>query len=105
GKVDGTGANRAGGAGGGFAGHGYGAPVPGPAARVPKPQHSPDASSDAGPAEAGAGAQRIQAVDRAIALLKSVAASSTPPTVLELARACGINRSTAWRLLRTLEHH
>jgi DNA-binding IclR family transcriptional regulator len=50
-------------------------------------------------------AQRIQAVDRAVALLKSVAASATPPTVLELARECGINRSTAWRLLRTLEHH
>lgn len=49
--------------------------------------------------------QRIQAVDRAIALLKAVAAATTPPTVLELARACGINRSTAWRLLRTLEHH
>jgi len=44
-------------------------------------------------------------VDRAIALLKSVAASTTPPTALELARASGINRSTAWRLLRTLEHH
>jgi DNA-binding IclR family transcriptional regulator len=50
-------------------------------------------------------AQRIQAVDRAVALLKSVAGSATPPTVLELARECGINRSTAWRLLRTLEHH
>jgi DNA-binding IclR family transcriptional regulator len=25
--------------------------------------------------------------------------------VLELARRCGINRATAWRLLRTLEHH
>jgi DNA-binding IclR family transcriptional regulator len=57
------------------------------------------------PAEPASGAQRIQAVDRAIALLKSVAASATPPTVLELARDCGINRSTAWRLLRTLEHH
>jgi DNA-binding IclR family transcriptional regulator len=56
-------------------------------------------------AEVGAGAQRIQAVDRAIALLKSVAASAFPPTALELARACGMNRSTAWRLLRTLEHH
>ena len=44
-------------------------------------------------------------MDRAIALLKSVATSSTPPTVLELARECDINRSTAWRLLRTLEHH
>jgi DNA-binding IclR family transcriptional regulator len=49
--------------------------------------------------------QRIQAVDRAIVLLKAVAASGTPPTVLELARLCGINRATAWRLLRTLEYH
>jgi DNA-binding IclR family transcriptional regulator len=49
--------------------------------------------------------QRIQAVDRAVVLLKAVAASNTPPTVLELARRCGINRATAWRLLRTLEHH
>ncbi len=52
-----------------------------------------------------AGYQRIQAVDRAVALLKAVADSTTPPTVLELAQACGINRSTAWRLLRTLEYH
>ena len=56
------------------------------------------------PTEDGA-AFRIQAVDRAVLLLKSVATSTTPPTVLELARACGINRSTAWRLLRTLEYH
>jgi len=49
--------------------------------------------------------QRIQAVDRALALLKAVAASTTPPTALELAQECGINRSTAWRLLRTLEYH
>jgi len=56
-------------------------------------------------ADASSGAQRIQAVDRAVALLKAVAASATPPTVLELARDCEINRSTAWRLLRTLEHH
>jgi len=60
---------------------------------------------DGGAADSGTGTQRIQAVDRAVALLKSVAASPTPPTVLELARDCGINRSTAWRLLRTLEHH
>jgi len=44
-------------------------------------------------------------VDRAVVLLKSVADSSTPPTVHELALQCGINRSTAWRLLRTLEYH
>jgi DNA-binding IclR family transcriptional regulator len=50
-------------------------------------------------------ARRIQAVDRAVALLKAVAASERPATVLELARSCGINRSTAWRLLGTLEHH
>jgi DNA-binding IclR family transcriptional regulator len=50
-------------------------------------------------------APRIQAVDRAVLLLKSVATSATPPTVPELAHACGLNRSTAWRLLRTLEHH
>lgn len=52
-----------------------------------------------------AGYQRIQAVDRAVTLLKAVADRTTPPTVLELAQACGINRSTAWRLLRTLEYH
>jgi DNA-binding IclR family transcriptional regulator len=56
------------------------------------------------PPDAGIG-QRIQAVDRALALLKAVAASTTPPTALELAQECGINRSTAWRLLRTLEYH
>jgi len=50
-------------------------------------------------------ARRIQAVDRAVALLKAVAASERPATVLELAHACAINRSTAWRLLGTLEHH
>jgi DNA-binding IclR family transcriptional regulator len=93
---------------------GYAAPVPRPAATVPETPRSQSAAgsraASPGPADAGAGdaapgTQRIQAVDRAIALLKSVAASATPPTVLELARDCGINRSTAWRLLRTLEHH
>src|SRR5215472_5876155 len=82
---------------------GYAAPVPSPSAAAPEPlQH---ASQDTHVADASSGAQRIQAVDRAVALLKAVAASATPPTVLELARDCGINRSTAWRLLRTLEHH
>ncbi len=65
----------------------------------------PVASAAEVPGLATDGVQRIQAVDRAIVLLKAVAASSTPPTVLELARRCGINRATAWRLLRTLEHH
>src|ERR1700751_5976905 len=65
----------------------------------------PVASSAEVPGPTPDGVQRIQAVDRAMVLLKAVAASSTPPTVLELARRCGINRATAWRLLRTLEHH
>lgn len=49
--------------------------------------------------------RRVQAVDRAVALLKAVAASEHPATALELADACRLNRSTAWRLLATLEHH
>jgi DNA-binding IclR family transcriptional regulator len=50
-------------------------------------------------------ARRVQAVDRAVALLKAVAASERPATALELAASCELNRSTAWRLLATLEHH
>src|SRR6516164_4526544 len=46
----------------------------------------PVASSAEVPGPATDGVQRIQAVDRAIVLLKAVAASTTPPTVLELAR-------------------
>jgi DNA-binding IclR family transcriptional regulator len=94
---------------------GYAAPVPRPAATAAKtPRATPSRAPAKRAAAPGAqdaagdtvpGTQRIQAVDRAIALLKSVAASETPPTVLELARECKINRSTAWRLLRTLEHH
>jgi len=45
----------------------------------------------------------VQAVDRAAALLKAVANASRPATVPELARSCELNRSTAWRLLATLE--
>jgi DNA-binding IclR family transcriptional regulator len=95
---------------------GYAAPVPRPAVTAAKTPRATTSRAPVKPAAApggeGAaagdtvpGTQRIQAVDRAIALLKSVAASATPPTVLELARECKINRSTAWRLLRTLEHH
>src|SRR5260370_40986877 len=61
--------------------------------------------ADASGLVTSAGYQRIQAVDRAVALLKAVADASTPPTVLELAQACGINRSTAWRVPRPLEYH
>jgi DNA-binding IclR family transcriptional regulator len=47
----------------------------------------------------------IQSVDRAATLLKAIANARRPPTVIELAEACGLNRSTTWRLLATLERH
>ena len=47
----------------------------------------------------------MQSVDRALDLLAAVAASETAPSVADLADRCGINRSTAWRLLATLEVH
>ena len=49
------------------------------------------------------GMRTVQAIDRAAALLKAVANASSPATVRELAHACALNRSTAWRLLATLE--
>lgn len=54
---------------------------------------------------AGTSLRTIQAVDRAAALLKAVADSRQPRTVSELAEATGLNRSTAWRLLATLDQH
>jgi DNA-binding IclR family transcriptional regulator len=47
----------------------------------------------------------VQSVDRAVRLLKAVAAAGAPSSAQELAQRCGINRSTAWRLLATLEAH
>ena len=44
-------------------------------------------------------AHRVQSVERAVALLKATAAAPHPASVWELARTCGVNRSTAWRLL------
>jgi DNA-binding IclR family transcriptional regulator len=47
---------------------------------------------------------RIQSVDRAVDLLLAVAAAQPEEaTVPALARACGLNRATAWRLLKTLQ--
>jgi DNA-binding IclR family transcriptional regulator len=48
---------------------------------------------------------RIQSIDRASELLDAVAAAPEPATAPALADACGLNRSTAWRILATLEHH
>jgi len=47
----------------------------------------------------------IQSVDRAAVLLREIADSAQPPTVGELAAVCGLNRSTTWRLLSTLDSH
>jgi DNA-binding IclR family transcriptional regulator len=47
----------------------------------------------------------IQSVDRAATLLKAIADARQRPTVVELAQLCGLNRSTVWRLLSTLERH
>lgn len=47
---------------------------------------------------------RIQSVDRAVDLLRAVAAAHpTQATAPALAMTCGLNRATAWRLLKTLE--
>lgn len=46
----------------------------------------------------------VQSVERAVRLLRAVAAASGPgATATELAARCGLNRATAWRLLVTLE--
>ncbi|TWF95406.1 IclR family transcriptional regulator [Saccharopolyspora dendranthemae] len=51
-------------------------------------------------------AGRVQSVDRAVALLNAVSASSPGGRpAAELAADCDLNRATAWRLLATLEHH
>ncbi len=55
--------------------------------------------------EPGPRRSSVQSVDRAVLLVKAIAESSRPPSVWELAQRCDINRSTAWRLLTTLEYH
>lgn len=47
---------------------------------------------------------RVQSVDRAVDLLLAVAAAQPEAaTAPALARTCGLNRATAWRLLKTLQ--
>ena len=53
--------------------------------------------------DGSSGLRTIQSVDRAAALLKAVSNSSSSLSVAELAALCGLNRSTAWRLLATLD--
>lgn len=62
------------------------------------------AEPDAAGAEHPHRTVRVQSVDRAIALLRTVAAAAHgQATVTALATACGLNRATAWRILSTLE--
>ena len=58
-----------------------------------------------GTARPGSGQQhRVQSVDRAVALLRAIAdAEGAEATAPELALTTGLNRATAWRILRTLE--
>jgi hypothetical protein len=46
--------------------------------------------------------QRVQSVERALALLEAVASSEYPMSVPELAATAGVNRATAWRLHEVL---
>jgi IclR family acetate operon transcriptional repressor len=61
-------------------------------------------ADDAAPSAFPTGATHVQSVDRAIALLEALASSPGGEAhVVALARTCGLNRTTAWRILRTLE--
>jgi DNA-binding IclR family transcriptional regulator len=51
----------------------------------------------------GVNAGGVQSVQRAAALLEAIADSAEPRTAPELAELCALNRSTAWRILATLE--
>jgi DNA-binding IclR family transcriptional regulator len=54
----------------------------------------------------GSTAHRVQSVDRAMMLLRAVAATKAEDsTAARLAEVCGLNRATAWRILHTLETH
>lgn len=47
----------------------------------------------------------IQVIDRAAALMEAIAAAPRERTAQELAGTCGLNRTTAWRILSSLEHN
>ena len=65
-------------------------------------RHTQQAVPDATTARSGA--TRVQSVERASALLRAVAAASGPSaTATALAETVGLNRTTTWRLLATLE--
>lgn len=59
----------------------------------------------AGPVQEVVPSGRVQSVDRAMRLLAQVGAAPAGVSLAEVARLCGINRATAWRLLATMEDH
>ncbi|MGP3975722.1 IclR family transcriptional regulator [Streptomyces sp. 8N114] len=74
------------------------------AAHAPDSLDTLDSLREQGGSRHGGG--RVQALERAIALLNAVSASAPEGRpAAELAAECGLNRATAWRLLATLEHH
>jgi DNA-binding IclR family transcriptional regulator len=64
---------------------------------------SGDVNPELAAENAAAPGGRVQSVQRATTLLAAVADASEPLTAPELAERCGLNRSTAWRILGTLE--
>lgn len=62
------------------------------------------AESDTDNTDSAQRSGRVQSVDRAVVLLRAVAAAADDQaTVTALAAASGLNRATAWRILSTLE--
>jgi DNA-binding IclR family transcriptional regulator len=57
------------------------------------------------PDDAAEGAPASQTLDRGLRLLEHLAAEGGARTVADIARAVGLHRSIAYRLLRTLEEH
>jgi DNA-binding IclR family transcriptional regulator len=48
---------------------------------------------------------RIQVLDRAVELMQAIAERPRLLSAQDLARQCGLNRTTAWRILVALEHN